>query len=175
METGELIEQLGKAVPGAVLEVRPFGAQGEPSVWIESAKLLAAGRFLKERESALDWLEDLTVFQLDQNLILSYFLRSPQSEDRLVLRVSLVIPGADAWVAAPSVVDVWPEARAFETDLGELFGIHFGEKSTGFRLLPEDWDGFPLRKNYIYPADYRGVPHMRPVGRTVPDEYEVTQ
>jgi NADH-quinone oxidoreductase subunit C len=175
VETGELIEQLGRAVPGSVLEVRPFGAQGEPSVWIESSKLLAAGRYLKDRTPPLEWLEDLTVFQLDQTLILSYFLRSFVSEERLVLRVSLVIPGADAWVAAPSVVDVWPEARAFEADLGELFGIKFGEKGTGFRLLPEDWDGFPLRKNYIFPADHRGVPHMRPVGRTVPDEYEVTQ
>lgn len=175
METGELIEQLGKAVPGSVLEVRPFGAQAEPSVWIESAKLGAVGEYLRGRETPLDWLEDLTVFQLDQSLILSYFLRSLTSPEHLVLRVSLVVPGADAWVGAPSVVDVWPEARAFEGDLGELFGIQFGEKKPEFRLLPDDWEGFPLRKNYIFPADHRGVPHMRPVGRTVPDEFEVTQ
>jgi NADH:ubiquinone oxidoreductase subunit C len=175
VETGELIDQLGKAVPGAVLEVRPFGAQAEPSVWIESAKLAAAGEYLRTRDPALDWLEDLTVFQLDQSLILSYFLRSHSSEERLVLRVSLAVTGSDAWLAAPSVIDIWPEARAFESDSGELFGIQFGGKKPEFRILPDDWEGFPLRKNYIFPADHRGIPHMRPVGRTVPDEFEVTQ
>ena len=175
MEAGELIEQLGKAVPGSVLEIRPFGARGEPSVWIESAKIQAVGQHLKGLQEPLDWLEDLTVFQLEQTLIISYFLRSSGSNHKLVLRISQVIVGADAWVAAPSVVDVWPEARAFEPDLSELFGIRFGETESGLRILPEDWDGFPLRKNYIFPAEHRGVPHMRPVGRTVPDEFEVTQ
>ncbi len=175
METGELIEQLGEAVPGSVLEVRPFGTRAESSVWIESSKLVAAGLALKTHARALGWLEDLTVFQLEQTLVLTYFLRSFVSEQRLLLRVSLAIPSADAWVEAPSVAEVWPEARAFESDLSELYGIQFGQHTPSFRILPEDWEGFPLRKNYIFPTEHRGVPHMRPVGRTVPDEFEVTQ
>ncbi len=181
MDTKERIERLNKAVPGAVLESRPFSAKGDPSLWVEGSKLRKVCEALvADTAFGVDWLENLTVFQLDQTLILTLFFNHRRDVKSLIVRISLEIVHPDEWVEAPSVSESFPEGGAFEEELSELFGIRFvggpsGQTRSRLSVLPESWQGFPLRKNYVYPADYLGIPHMRPVGRTVPDEYEVNQ
>ena len=62
------------------------------------------------------------------------------------LRVKVRV-GADAVV--PSVSAVWPAASWSEREAYDLFGINFGDHPDLRRILmPDDWEGFPLRKDY---------------------------
>ena len=87
-------------------------------------------------------------------------------------------PGAkasDAWTAGhafairvvtdrddphlPSVADVWPTADWHEREAYDLFGIVFdGHPNLERILCPDDWEGYPLRKDYVFPREYHGIP-----------------
>ena len=72
-------------------------------------------------------------------------LLSMQHQQRLRLRVAL--SGDDPTV--PSLVPVYPGANYFEREVYDMFGIEFTEHPDLSRILmPDDWEGHPLRKNY---------------------------
>jgi len=74
-----------------------------------------------------------------------YHLLSLENYRRLRLKVQLA--GGDPTI--DSVVPVWPAANAFEREVFDLFGIRFeGHPYLRRILLPEDWEGYPLRKDY---------------------------
>jgi NADH-quinone oxidoreductase subunit C len=74
-----------------------------------------------------------------------YRLLSLERSERLCLKVRL--PGDDP--AVDSVVPVWPGANAFEREVFDLFGIRFaGHPDLRRIVMPEDWEGHPLRKDY---------------------------
>ena len=59
----------------------------------------------------------------------------------------------------PSVMDLWPAADWHEREAFDLMGIVFdGHTDLRRILLPEDWVGHPLRKDYQYPREYHGIP-----------------
>jgi NADH-quinone oxidoreductase subunit C len=63
------------------------------------------------------------------------------------IRVRLQVPGADP--VAPSLFDLWPGAEAHERETYDLFGVRFdGHPDLTRILMPEDWEGHPLRKDY---------------------------
>ena len=64
-------------------------------------------------------------------------------------RQSLRISAAGDPPSVPSVVASWPSARALEREAFDLFGIHFeGHENLTRILLPDEWEGHPLRKDY---------------------------
>jgi NADH-quinone oxidoreductase subunit C len=59
----------------------------------------------------------------------------------------------------PTVSDVWPAANWHEREAYDLMGIVFDNHPDMRRiLLPDDWEGYPLRKDYVYPTEYQGIP-----------------
>jgi len=59
----------------------------------------------------------------------------------------------------PSVMDLWPAADWHEREAYDLLGIVFdGHTDLRRILLPEDWEGHPLRKDYEMPREYHGIP-----------------
>jgi NADH:ubiquinone oxidoreductase subunit C len=65
--------------------------------------------------------------------------------------------GEDARVG--TVSPVWPAANWLEREVWDLFGIEFdGHPDPRRLLMPEDWEGFPLRKDY--PVQIRMTPHV---------------
>ena len=72
-------------------------------------------------------------------------LTSLTSRDRIRVRVQ--VPESDARLA--SLFDLWPGTEAMEREVFDMFGIAFeGHPDLTRILMPEDWDGHPLRKDY---------------------------
>jgi NADH-quinone oxidoreductase subunit C len=168
VETKELASKIEAAVPGSVLEMRPFGRGKALSVWIEMQALIKVGQWLKEdQELALDWLENLSAMDIDGTLVFTYFLRSKNTPTQLILRGSVVPLSVSDIVTVPSVESVWPMAKKFEREIADLFGAKFegGSDQIG-GLLPEGWFGYPLRKSYAFPSEFMDILHMRPAGRS---------
>ena len=63
------------------------------------------------------------------------------------LRVRCQVPGADPRV--PTLFELWPGTEAHERETYDMFGIDFeGHPDPSRILMPEDWEGHPLRKDY---------------------------
>lgn len=171
METSKLLRaKLESLVPGAVLESkRASHLGGGASFWIEMQAILRISESIKnDPELLMDWLENLSVAQVGDALVFTYFVRSSASGQAMVLRGSLILPPEDQEVESLSVVSVWPMAQLMEQEVSDLFGVRFkGDKKYDQRvLLPKGWSGFPLRKKYVFPSEFAGVLHSRSKGRT---------
>ena len=58
----------------------------------------------------------------------------------------------------PSVVGVWRTADWHEREVYDLSGVNFtGHPDLRRILCPEDWEGYPLRKDYQMPLEYHGI------------------
>ena len=76
---------------------------------------------------------------------------------RLRLRLKVRLHGGDAHVA--TVCGIWPAANWLEREVWDLFGIAFdGHPDPRRLLMPEDWEGYPLRKDY--PVQIRMTPRI---------------
>jgi NADH-quinone oxidoreductase subunit C len=75
------------------------------------------------------------------------------------IRVRVQVPENDATV--PSLFDLWPGTEALEREVFDMFGIAFdGHPDLTRILMPEDWDGHPLRKDYAIgriPVQFKGA------------------
>ena len=99
----------------------------------------AAGYTFLEDVTAVDWYPSEPRFQITYH-ILSMSLKA---RVRLVTRLN----SDDA--AIDSITSVWPAANFYEREIFDLFGVHFGGHPRLTRIMmPEDWQGHPLRKDY---------------------------
>jgi NADH-quinone oxidoreductase subunit C len=131
----------------AVAEVLEF--RGETTVVVPREHLRRATEFLSSEPSLhFSFLSDITTldrFPLEPRFELNYHLVSIDRRERLRLKVR--VAGADCVV--PSVTSVWPTANWHERENYDLFGIRFdGHPDLRRILMPDDWEGYPLRKDY---------------------------
>lgn len=147
--------------PCAAEEVRviPWGPkQVEGYVEVPAEKILEVCRTLRDDAecrydtllciSAIDYAKD------DPKLALIYHLLSVEKNQRGQIRtwVPRATPDID------TVESIWPAANWHERETYDLMGIVFRGHSDLRRILcPEDWVGFPLRKDYEFPQEYHGI------------------
>jgi NADH-quinone oxidoreductase subunit C len=79
------------------------------------------------------------------------------------VRIRVQVPEADPVV--PSLFDLWPGTEAMEREVYDLMGIRFdGHPDLTRILMPKDWVGHPLRKDYEpgrIPVQFKGAPEAR--------------
>jgi len=155
VDTGALLSKINKAVPHAVSEKQRFGRTEFLCLWVVREKLRDVAALLKaDAEEPFDWLENLVVMQSGQEIVATYFLRSSQKQNQLLLRTSVKPSSQTEWVELPSISSVWESGEPMEMDAAELFGVRFTDalgkpKAWRFRREEMGWTGFPLRKNLV--------------------------
>lgn len=129
-----------------------------PRVHVEAANWRAVAEFLHGDERLqLDWLQNLSGvdYIADGKFCVVYDLWS--FELRHGFAVKVFCPREQATV--PSVADLWPAANWHEREAFDMFGIVFtGHPDLRRILCADDWEGFPLRKDYVFPREYHGIP-----------------
>jgi NADH-quinone oxidoreductase subunit C len=104
-----------------------------------AAVVQSAGYNAFEDVTAVDWFPSEPRFQL------SYHILSHKFKERVRLRA--MVSGTEP--AVESITKVWPGANYYEREIFDLFGIRFeGHPNLRRILMPDDWAGHPLRKDY---------------------------
>lgn len=147
LESLPALKKLREFDPGAVEDAQAF--RGELTIFIRREKLRRVCEFLRDDPALVfKFLADLTAtdhYPNEPRFETVYHLLSIQNTERLRLKVRL--PGDDPRVE--SMVAVWTAANAYEREVFDLFGIQFeGHPFLRRILMPEEWEGHPLRKDY---------------------------
>jgi NADH-quinone oxidoreductase subunit C len=167
------LEKLEAALPGAVTG-RTLEAL-DPWIDVAPDRLVDVCRWLKESSdprfdalecvTAVDWFEPdakkAAKVAWQPRLELVYHLWSTSARVSLVLKVALPRWKNDApgeLPEVPSVAGVWRTADWHEREVYDMSGVNFiGHPDLRRILCPEDWEGYPLRKDYEQPLEYHGI------------------
>ena len=152
--TSVVVEKLRAWNSSAVSEVIEF--HGETTVVVPRELLRATAEYLRS-QLEFNYLSDATSvdrFPAEPRFELNYHLVSIPKRAKLRLRTR--VSGADPTV--DSLVPVWVGAGWMEREIFDLMGIRFnGHPDLRRILLPTDWEGHPLRRDY--PTEgFRDVP-----------------
>ena len=140
-----LVKNLKAQFADAIHEASEF--IGQLSVNVDAARIVEICDYLKsDRETGFNYLSDLTCVHWPDRrqtpFEIVYNLFSISANERLRLR-------ARVKDAVDSVTSVWPSANWLEREVFDLFGVRFNNHPDLRRLLlPPDWQGHPLRKDY---------------------------
>jgi len=141
-----LVRKLREKLGDAVIEASEF--LGQLSIAIARGRILEACVALRDDdETPFNYLSDLTCVHYPDNrsapFQVVYSLYSISKNERVRLNVDTDSEGVE------SVTSVWPAADWLEREVYDLFGVVFHNHPDLRRiLLPPDWDGHPLRKDY---------------------------
>ena len=139
----------------AILEAKLEGVL-DPFIKVAPGKILEVAKFLRDDErTAFDLLMCLSGMDYTGGKLgVVYHLDSMKKGHKIVLKV-------DVTTDAPhcqSVESIWKTANWHEREAFDLFGILFdGHPDLRRILMPDDWEGYPLRKDYRVPEFYNGM------------------
>ena len=140
----ELARRYRERFGGAILDA--LEDRKQPILIVDSAHLFEIARYSRDLEK-FSLLEDYTAVdwpRREKRFDLVAQLYSFTYNTRLRLKASLA-----ATDAADSLVQIWPAANWLEREIYDLFGVVFrGHPGLKRILLPEEWQGHPLRKDY---------------------------
>ena len=159
MEAKGIYERLERQFPGKVGDFR--GDILDPCLNVEPSSIVEVCRFLRDDPGLkFEVLSDLTGLDLpkEDKLQVVYHLYSYSQRHQIVLKVDL--PRENPNVA--TMEEVWKAANWMEREVFDLFGVMFDGHSDLRRImLPEDWVGHPLRKDYVEQEEYDGISTQR--------------
>jgi NADH-quinone oxidoreductase subunit C len=141
------IASLQAAIPGSVSAISYF--VGDWAIIVPAAQILEIARHLRDAPDALfDLCSDVTAtdwpVRAEGRFDLIYCLYSTRHRHRI--RVKAKVAENQPF---PSVTGIWPSANWLEREVYDMFGVNFmGHPDRRRILMPDDWQGFPQRKDY---------------------------
>lgn len=153
MKAPEIAERLKAKFPEAVLEIQPEAKQ--PWIKIRPQDFATVARTLHDDpELSFDAMMCLSGVDYPAELACVYHLFSYKLRHAAVIKV--FVQKTDPHV--PSVTGIWRGADWFEREAFDLVGMVFdGHPDLRRLMMPEDWVGHPLRKDYKEPDRYLGM------------------
>ncbi|MCP4913620.1 MAG: NADH-quinone oxidoreductase subunit C [Oligoflexia bacterium] len=122
---------------------------GDSTVFVEASSILATCEALKDSDFEMNVLQCVTGTDYSDRIEVSYILASFTKNSELILKVKLPKTSSDATVKVDSVCSVWKSANFLERETYDMLGVEFVGHPDHRRILcPEDWEGYPLRKDY---------------------------
>ena len=120
--------------------------RNELTITVARENIIAASEAVKQ--AGYNFLEDVTAvdwYPSEPRFQIVYHILSMSRKERLRVVVRLDSDSA----SLDSITSVWPAANFYEREIFDLFGVHFGGHPNLRRIMmPEDWNGYPLRKDY---------------------------
>jgi NADH-quinone oxidoreductase subunit C len=146
MENTTVVNRLREALPDAILEVDE--RFGDLSLRIHPDHLVDVAALLRDEPdlnySLLENLCGVDYLGREPRFEVVYHLLSFENVHRVCLKVG--VPESNPIV--PTLTDLWPTANWQEREAYDMFGIQFaGHPSLDRILMPEDWEGYPQRKD----------------------------
>lgn len=147
LDQNSIVQRLRAADEKVIAVASEF--RGELTLVLPPEQLLRAAQLLQaEPGLQFDFLSDISAvdrFPIEPRFEMNYHLLSIPLRQTLRLRVWL--PGKEPVIS--TVIPVWPTANWHEREIFDLFGIRFeGHPDLHRILMPDDWEGYPLRKDY---------------------------
>jgi NADH-quinone oxidoreductase subunit C len=148
MEALQIAEKIKEKFPEDVLDIKEF--RGQVSVVLKKERIVEIGRYIHDDpELSLDYLIDVCgvdyMGKKEKRFEVVYHLYSMRHHH--MVRLKAEVGERDAEI--DSVTPVWAGANWHEREAFDMYGIIFnGHPDLRRVLLPEDWEGYPLRKDY---------------------------
>ena len=156
MQAPAIIDVLSRALPGDPGRFRAVESRdGMPTIFVDLGSLLAVSRVLRDdpalRFALLADVIPIDFYPREPRFEISYLLVCPAAggfgDVPKRLRMKVAVDGNEPH--APSVSSVWSSADWAEREAYDLYGLYFdGHPDLRRILMPDDWVGHPLRKDY---------------------------
>lgn len=157
----EILAKLNSSFEKDIVETQPEGLQ--PHVVVSTNALLPICGFLQKTEDLyFDMLSCITGIDLGaekDQMEIAYNLYSIPYNHHLTVKIRFDRnTSKEELPTVPSVTNIWATANWHERETYDLMGILFeGHPDLRRILLPNDWEGHPLRKDYEEQEKYHGV------------------
>ena len=160
MQPAEIFEKLRGKFADTVIELDETVAS--PYIRVQPNGFEELMRFLRDDpEMQFDSLQLVTGVDYPFAFASVYHLYSYSQRHKIAVRADLPRDKPEI----DSVADIWPAADWHERETFDLMGIVYrGHPDLRRILCPEDWEGHPLRKDYVQPEEYHGISNVRKVG-----------
>ena len=132
------------------------GTVGDKSISVDASKILEVCHTLKSSvEFDMNVLQVITGTDYSDRIELSYILASFTKNSEVIIRVKLPRGDKLNLPKINSVVSIWSAANFLEREAFDMIGVDFvGHPDPRRILCPYDWDGHPLRKDYVVQEKY---------------------
>lgn len=156
----QILASLQQAIPQAkaTAQLPPEGGVGDRAILVEAGSLFQVMEWLKQQSSPrFPVLQTISAVDYVEYFELNYFLSSFSLEQYCDLNIKVKLSDR-VHPAAATLCPLFPGANFLERECFDLFGIHFeGHPDLRRILCPDDWQGFPLRKDYVPAKFYQGM------------------
>lgn len=149
----ELATAINSSVSGANATVGK-GEAGDESITIESSKVLETAKYLKA--NGFKVLEVVSATDFKDYIEVAYVVATfdPANNKEVIIKAKLDRNNPEV----ESVCSIWKAANFQERECYDMMGIVFKNHPDHRRILcPEDWTGYPLRKDYVVQEVYNGM------------------
>lgn len=154
MSPAEIVQLIKEKFPSVILQEDL--ASLEPNITVNRDEWRPLALFLRD-DSRLDFKALMCLSGMDykKDLGVVYHLHSMTKMHRMAVKMNVTREDAEL----PTVSDIWRTADWHEREVYDLYGIVFINHPDLRRiLLPDDWQGYPLRKDYVTPEMYNDMP-----------------